>query len=141
MSETASQDERLCPFSKPIIGKWCDCPHAVLAERCSGKMTCSLEESQRERCASLVELFKERARFVLALGNDNTELTHAQSMKIRCGGLLGMQRLLQPDAARPPRVLEVIAEAESRYGELSGFPFSEIVPDIQAFSHRARRNG
>jgi hypothetical protein len=130
-------DDTLCPFSKPIIGNWCRCPHARLAERCSGKMDCSRADDYLDSCRALVELFKEKSRFILGLGTDETELTHAQLMKIRCGGLLGMQRVLKLEAA-PPAVRDVIDAAQSCYGFIEAFPFSEIVPDIQAFSHRKR---
>jgi hypothetical protein len=131
-------DAALCPFSKPIIGNWCRCPHARLAERCSGKMTCTRADEFRDSCLSLVDLFKERSRFVLGLGSDDVALTHAQLMKIRCGGLLGMQRLLDPGADSPPAVRDVISAAESQYGSVSEFPFSGIVRDIRAFRHRKR---
>jgi hypothetical protein len=64
-----------------------------------------------------------------------------QLMKIRCGGLLGMQRILmdEADASGAPDVLKLIQLAEQRYGEVRDFPFSEIVSDIQNFSHRAKK--
>ena len=128
----------LCPFSKPIIGNWCQCPYASLADRCSGKMFCARAADYQESCAALVEMLKEKSRFVLGLGQDVGDLTHAQLMKIRCGGLLGMQRVLKMETGAPPAVREVLAAAESQYGDVSSFPFSEIVRDIKAFRHRKK---
>ena len=135
MDETA-----LCPFSKPIIGRWCRCEFARVAdpERCAGKMTCTRAGLYRERCVALNQLLRERARFVLGTRETGVELTHAQSMKIRCGGLLGMQRVLALTPGKPPVVLAVIDLAEERYGSLENFPFNEIVQDIRAFSHRKK---
>ncbi|MCW8888655.1 MAG: hypothetical protein OQK25_06295, partial [Gammaproteobacteria bacterium] len=69
---------------------------------------------------------------------EDEELTHAQLMRLRCGGLLGMQRILELDVVEPPAVRGVMDEAEKQYGELSEFPFSEIVRDIKAFNHRRK---
>ncbi|MCW8825384.1 MAG: hypothetical protein OQK78_03065 [Gammaproteobacteria bacterium] len=132
------EEERLCPFSKPIIGQWCRCPHARLAERCSGKMICSREEDYRDSCIGLADLLREKSRFVLGIAAEDEELTHAQLMRLRCGGLLGMQRILELDVAEPPVVRGVMDAAEKQYGELSEFPFSEIVRDIKAFNHRRK---
>jgi hypothetical protein len=131
------KDEMLCPFSKPIIGNWCRCPHARLAERCSGKMDCTRPQDYLDSCQALVELLRERSRFVLRLGENDSEMTHAQLMKIRCGGLLGMRRVLGL-GSEPPAVREVIDAANWRYGAVEAFPFSEVVADIQAFRHRRR---
>lgn len=131
-------DNALCPFSKPIIGNWCRCTQAVLSERCSGKMVCGRAADYRDSCVALVALFKDNSRFVLGLGSDDVELTHAQLMKIRCGGLLGMQRVLRLETDTPPAVRNVIAAAEARYGDVASFPFGEIVRDIKAFSHRKK---
>ena len=134
----AMSDPLLCPFSKPIIGHWCACPHARLAERCSGKMACDNAADLRPDCIELVSLLRRHSRFVLGLAEDISPLSHAQSMKIRCGGLLGMQRVLQASAEKLPSVPELIAESRRRYGQLSAFPCNEIARDIREFSHRSK---
>lgn len=130
----------LCPFSKPVIGNWCQCKYANLDERCAGKMTCLKSEVYLEGCYQLVDLFREKSRFVLGIADQDDDLTHMQLMKIRCGGLKGMQRIM---SATPgiPDVLQTIEMARQRYTELEAFPFNEIVRDIQEFSHRKRKHG
>lgn len=64
------------------------------------------------------------------------ELTHAQFMKIRCGGLLGMQRVLKLDIEKKVVVRDVIDSAERKYGSLDSFPYNEIVQDIKRFKLR-----
>ncbi len=132
----------LCPFSKPIIGNWCQCQHANLDERCAGKMTCLRAHDYLAGCYALVDIFREKSRFVLGLSHADSELTHMQLMKIRCGGLQGMQRILmdKSEAIGVPDVLQLIQLAEQRYGEVDAFPFSEIVSDIQNFSHRTKKH-
>jgi len=130
--------DTLCPFSKPIIGNWCQCKLANLEERCAGKMICKQSDKHLATCHELVNIFKEKSRFVLALTEKKNELTHMQLMKIRCGGLQGMHRVLSGDTTHVPDVLETINETRLRFGSLSQFPFSEIIKDIRDFSHRKK---
>lgn len=127
----------ICPFSKPIIANWCQCRYANLAERCSGKMSCQCAAKCLHSCQTLVELLKQKSRFVFAVSSHNEALTHAQMMKIRCGGLIGMQRVLS-FGDDVPDVWKIIEQIESRYNNLADFPYSEIMPDIKVFKHRAK---
>ena len=133
----------LCPFSKPIIGSWCRCEFANMDERCAGKMTCLKDDETISGCYDLVDIFKENSRFVLGLSQHENELTHMQLMKIRCGGLLGMQRILSntdnTEVNEAPDVLEIISLAEQKFSSVANFPFNEIVRDIKEFSHRKKR--
>ena len=131
--------DTLCPFSKPIIGNWCQCTQANLAERCAGKMICKQSDKYLAGCRELVSIFKEKSRFVLGLSQHHDELTHMQLMKIRCGGLQGMHRVLS-DNKHTPDVLETLELTRQRFGSVNEFPFSEIVKDIQDFNHRKKKN-
>lgn len=102
-------------------------------------MVCAQASVRLEHCIALTDELRNRARFVLGVGGEERVLTHAQSMKIRCGGLLGMQRVLALEQSRPPAVLAVIDAVGQCYGSLDDFPFNEIVQDIRAFSHRKKR--
>ena len=130
---------RFCPFSKPLSGDWCTCPYAILVEQRAGKMVCGREQEFLASCAELSETFKAKSRFVLGV-SDDAELTHAQLMKVRIGGLLGMQRVLTGSTDMLPAVRDVIDGVEARYGSVDDFPFDEIVRDIRAFSHREKKH-
>ena len=101
-------------------------------------MTCLKEDEYIADCYKLVDTFKEKSRFVLGISQTD-ELTHMQLMKIRCGGLLGMQRVLCKQESDIPDVLKIMQLAANQYGDISEFPFNEIVRDIQAFSHRKKK--
>lgn len=101
-------------------------------------MVCKQAEKHLPGCMELVSIFKEKSRFVLGLSQHQDTLTHMQLMKIRCGGLRGMQRILSGDDAIPD-VLEVIKATTERYAGIANFPFNEIVRDIKEFSHRNKK--
>lgn len=126
----------LCPFSKPILGKWCQCSHARLAERCSGKMICSQAQEYRQSCMELDELLKTNSRFIFGQSSQQVELTHAQLMKIRCGGLTAMQKVLGLNSAKPLDILDLIQSTRQQFQDMTEFPYNEIVRDIKEFKHR-----
>lgn len=126
----------LCPFSKAILGKWCQCQHSKLADKCSGKMTCTRLDDLKHSCLELDNAFKSNSRFILGVTNNNAELTHANLMKIRCGGLLGMRRVLNIDNEGSVDIRNVIDRISSQYAGIEHFPFNDIVQDIKLFKHR-----
>ena len=129
-------DSELCPFSKPILGKWCSCPYARIAELCSGKMSCTRADDLQETCLELDNAFRVNTRFILGTKSDAEELTHAKLMKIRCGSLLGMQRVLAMDEQQVVSIRDVIDKTIATFGSLDEFPYNEIVQDIKQFKHR-----
>ena len=132
-----ASDKDLCPFSKPILGNWCQCPHAQVMDRCAGKMDCTSRKNLRPDCLRLLELLTNNARFIVRNSGTNEPLTHGQYMKIKCGGIQGMQRVLEGNKAQDiPMITEIITDARDLYGSLEQFPYCEIVSDIAAFSHR-----
>jgi len=130
------EETQLCPFSKPILGQWCECEYSRVADRCSGKMICTQAEERRETCLQLVQLLKKNARFTLNLSDTDTQISHAQAMKIKCGGVLGMQRILKPASNQVPSIVDIIDQTRERYGSIDTFPYGEIIRDITGFSHR-----
>ena len=133
-------DETLCPFSKPLVGQWCQCPHAILMDRCSGKMQCGRESDFLDSCQSLVDVLRQHSRFVLGLTQPNAELTHTQLMKIRCGGLQGMSREMGHAPQEIPAVRIIYDQVIAEYGNIDQFPFDKILKDIQSFSHRKQKS-
>lgn len=131
-----SNEEKLCPFSKPIIGKWCCCQYAKLSDRCAGKMRCRHPANHLDNCHQLVAQLETNARFILGVSNKDSLLTHQQYMKIKCGGMEGMQRVLKPGSEELPDVIDIFVHIMKKYGSLTDFPYGEIVRDISHFSHR-----
>jgi len=126
----------LCPFSKPILGKWCHCSHARMAERCSGKMICSQAQDYRISCLKLDKLLKTNSRFIFGISSQQVELTHAKLMKIRCGGLTAMQKVLGINSGQPVDILDVIQSTQQQFRDTAEFPYNEIIRDIKEFKLR-----
>lgn len=129
-----------CSFEKAILTRVCDCELAGkinLAEReavsCRSAGACA-------DCGALHALLRHNAMFTFKLIHEGP-LPHAKELKVQCGGLLGLQRVLEVEAADQARVANVfglVAAAQKKYGSLSELPYSEIVQSIAAYEGRRR---
>jgi hypothetical protein len=103
-------------------------------------MACNREAKFHISCYNLDATLKEYSGFILGINTHETELTHAQSMKIRCGGILGMQRVLKIGNDSPPVIPDVIRASNNLFHNICDFPYNEIVQDIKTFTHRKNRH-
>jgi hypothetical protein len=85
-------------------------------------------------CETLERLLVERATFPLKL-HPGAPLTHGTVMRLQCGGLQGLQQVL--DAQRPD-VHRLIGEAQAIHGSLLALPWARIVEHILAWQPRRR---
>lgn len=136
----SQQEKHLCPFSKPILGKWCQCSNARLFDRCAGKMHCEQPDTDLKECQSLVKMLEKNSRFIIGVTDRVKPLTHQKMMKIKCGGILGMNRVLKDLDEDCPSILGVISEVKEQFVSFDAFPYGQIVRDISTFSVRKKCN-
>ena len=130
-----------CAFEKAVLSRRCECECAQrfnVAER--EGVTCTTRTAQPD-CMALLSLLHEHARFTLRLIDPDSPLPHGKEIKVQCGGLLGLQRLLQPDLQdeRVGNVHALVQNALRRYGSFEKLPTEEIVRGIATFQARRRR--
>jgi len=132
-----------CPFEKALVAKRCFCEKEVrhnIAER--DVAGCSSAEIA-EDCGTLLDLLRHNAQFALHLTHIEGGLPHAKEMKVQCGGLLGLQKVLDPakaDDETVENVFGLVWEAVKRFGDLASLPYGEIVKTVSSFEIR-RRSG
>ena len=137
-----SLNTRVCAFEKVILSRQCDCARATrifIAERQA--VGCDSEAAQRQ-CAALLAALHNNANFALKLTSTRGRLPHAKEMKVQCGGLLGLQTVVQPERATQAEVPDInglVDAACTRFGALDELPYSEIVKAIAAY--QGRRSG
>ena len=138
MDETAyrqaltSSFPRSCPFEKTVLTHCAACSKAEkhnIAEREVVACSCAVAH---ERCIALRDLL--RHNFTFALGKLHIEgpLPHAKEMRMQCGGLRGIQFLLDGND-EVHDVSELLTMTEQRYGELAELPFSQIVQHANGY--------
>lgn len=143
MNETAYKSVRgeinrlPCVFEKTLLARHAVC--GLAANRAIGErevIACT-SPLARADCGQLSGLLREKSAFALKSANTQPILTHAAAMKIQCGGLRGLQGLLDPDAPAP-EVRRLVLLGRERFGDLGALPFPEIVKGIAAFHPRRK---
>lgn len=141
----SAREERVqcdCSFEKAILGTCCNCTLAhrhYIAER--EAVSCQSIPAH-ETCRTLHALLQHNALFVLKLTHTRQKLPHAQEIKIQCGGLLGLERVVHNLDMDPPSVRDVrsmVVKALAEFAALEALPYSEIMKSVAAFEARHRR--
>ena len=137
---------RPCAFETAMLAGACACSLAArrnIAER--EAVTCA-SPPERERCAALCALLRQNSSFALKLTHSGAPLSHAKQMRVQCGGLQGVQRLLTPAATpeqrEPPSLADVrglVEAAQEKFGGLPNLPYSAIVQSVVAYQGRRQR--
>ncbi len=132
MDETAFRQrlaelhERSCPFAKSILTRCAACSNSTkrnIAER--EIVTCASADAHA-RCVALKDLL--RHNFAFALGKLHVEdpLPHAQEMRMQCGGIKGLQVLID-ESDEVGDIDGLLEAAKQKFGELEDFPYSQII--------------
>lgn len=125
-----------CPFEKVILSRCADCELAQKLNIAEREAVACRSVAASEHCTALRGLMHQNALFALKLSQPVSALPHAKEMKIQCGGLLGIRRLLDPDAPRCENIHAMTESFQASHENLSDLPWSEIVKEITAFKGR-----
>ncbi|MCE5180690.1 MAG: hypothetical protein LLG15_02715 [Betaproteobacteria bacterium] len=130
-----------CPFEKAILICQCGCREAGRINIAEREAINCLDVAALEDCTQLLGLLRHNAAFALKLTHIDEVLPHAKHVKVQCGGLLGLQGVLQPESAEETQVADIrglVLAAQTRFGSLQELPYSEIVRGIAGFQARRR---
>lgn len=132
-----SRGAAACVFARALLARTAVCERAerrTVGERES--IECSSPVAQTN-CGTLSALLHERARFALRLPAPGHPIVHAQVLKLQCGGLVGLQQVLDAPQADVHRM---VGQAHAHYGSLTELPWDAIVQTIRQWqSQRPRR--
>lgn len=143
MDETAYRQARQaavqhpCAFEKALLAGCCACSLAQRRHIAEREAVACLDAVARASCILLLQLLRRNAAFTLHLSRADEQLTHAQEMKVQCGGLAGLQRVLS-GPGEVEDVSRLVQSARQAQGGLEGLPYSEIVQSVAAYRTRRR---
>jgi hypothetical protein len=129
-----------CLFGKALTAGCGACRHAekhYLAEREAYACT---DSAARAGCAALHHLLRHHSAFALKHIHEEDPLTHAQELKVQCGGVLGLKLALHG----PHEIADLpalVAAARAEYGSLDELPYSQIMQSVSAVKVRQHRDG
>jgi len=129
-----------CVYEKAINSRVCNCSQAKkfnLADR--EGVSCKSAQAQKI-CVELMQVLREKARFVLQQVNIGEQLPHNAEIKIQNGGVKGMLKVLNDEALSEQDIFQVLATAMSKYQTIERLPYSEIMQEVAAYRGRQRRN-
>lgn len=124
-----------CVFAKALLSRQASCECS--AREWAGEqlhVTCT-SPFARTNCASLAALFHERSRFALRLPAPGRPMLHAQALRLQCGGLAALSRLVGDGESDVHRL---VMRARQRQGSFADLPWSVWVADLAAWSPRRR---
>ncbi|MCO5098092.1 MAG: hypothetical protein M9884_11595 [Rhodocyclaceae bacterium] len=143
MDETAYRQARQaavqhpCAFEKALLAGCCACSLAQRRHIAEREAVACLDAVARASCVLLLQLLRRNAAFTLHLSRADEQLTHAQEMKVQCGGLAGLQRVLS-GSEEVEDVSRLVQSARQAQGGLEDLPYSEIVQSVAAYRTRRR---
>ncbi len=125
-----------CPFEKAILTRRFGCrllQKYNIAER--EAIGCTRPGTQ-QRCTRYIGTLREAARFALGSSKASAARTHGKEIRIQCGGLQGLQTLL--DAASATDIDTLLETACRQYGSVDALPLDRIMPGIAHYQLRKR---
>jgi hypothetical protein len=127
----ASWSERICAFEKTVLTKCVYCSQVEKHNLAEREIVACNDVVHRARCITLYQLLRSNFSFALGVVHIDEPLTHAQEMRLQCGGLKGMQFVVDgnDEVNDVVRLLDVV---EQRYVTLEQLPFQEIVQAAKA---------
>lgn len=146
-----------CAFAKALQARVADCEHATRRQVGEATALDCRSPTAQANCTLLGSLLHERSRFTLRLGAFGKPLLHVQALRLQCGGLLALQRVLHSAAddvaAAAPmpmpmpvpvpiaNVHQLVCQAQARHGSLSELPWQRLVTEVAAWTPRQRQRG
>ena len=127
--------EQLCPFERVILSTEFSCTesHKYFYAEKEG-ISCK-NPPARINCKLLIEFLKQNSKFALRLPvPSGGKLTHGQEMKIKCGGLQGLQVVIGPEA----NIHSLVNDAIGQFKDLNTLPWDRIMPSVQAYRVRQK---
>lgn len=131
-----------CPFEKALNARRCDCSQSrrfLLAGR-EGVGCQSLD--YQKKCLDLLTQMRCKAQFALHLTKVDGPLPHNKEIRVQVGGVLGLQRLLNPDQKAEKHVdniSRIISMASERFDSFDELPFEPLIQSMLAFEGRKKR--
>lgn len=127
-----------CCFSHLILSGRCACRFSAkdcVAEKEFG--TC-LNIDASDNCQSLYLHLKNNSDFVLK-SHHQSRLSVAQQSKIKMGGLLGLQEILNGQSHHKiDDVFALVSAVKDKYIDFNTIDFSQLMPKIAQFKFRTK---
>lgn len=134
--------DSICPFSATLISEDFRCPNAAGIVRRGGAEIACTSEAAHARCQVLFGKLKESALPAFGVADDPLQMPHSVLVKIQYGGLLGLQRVVNPTLQGLPEVEDIdrlVRLAAERFSAPEDLPYGDFCADITGYRLPRRR--
>ena len=129
-----------CVFERAILCRCCGCEHSIKRNIAEREAAGCLNAPAHALCVELKKELRRVAAFTLKLANPDEPLPHTKELKLQCGGILGVARVVTPETTGPvTNIISVLLAATQQYGALANFPYQEIIHAVHTYEPRPRR--
>ena len=133
-------EEYKCAFNSTLLGKQFGCARAKAIVRRGGPDVACSSESAHSRCERLFQHLKQAALPAFGVEDNLLSMPHSVLMKIQFGGLLGLQRLVEPAAGAEVKDIEaLLTRTLEKYTDLAAVEYSALAADMTAYQLKRRR--
>ena len=135
-------NERRCPYEKAINSRRCNCSQSKRFNLANREGVACKSAPGNLLCNELLNIMRQKARFSLHVTHATSPLPHAKEIKVQVGGLLGLQKAMETQAADMPTVDDIYRltnAAMGHYVSLADLPYEEIMQSIVVFKGREKR--
>ena len=132
-----------CAFNNTLITNQFACEFANPITRRDGPDIGCNSEDAHHRCAALLEHLKQNALPSFDVSDDLLEMPKSVLLKIKYGGLLGLQHLLElglADSTEVSNINFLVDQAVSHYKSIEQIPAQDFLNDITGYQLRRRRS-
>lgn len=134
-------NERRCAFEKALLTRLFGCEKLIKANIAEREAVGCSDGSAQQRCQRLLERMQRSAAFVFKRTEMAGPLPHAQEIRVQCGGLLGLQQLIQGESQSSgvADIHDLVRRAAAEYEGLDALPYGTLARSITSYQGRRPR--
>jgi len=118
--------ERPCAFEKALLANCVACERSERIQIAEREVVSCRTLSSHSRCTELHRNLRHSFSFALGKIRDEEVLPHAQEKRVQCGGLKGLQYVLN-NSGEVDNVDALLERVLLQWGDLAEIPYSEVV--------------
>ena len=127
-----------CPFGRAILRCCAACDRSSQVQIAEREAIACQNAASHSRCKQLDAQLRDSFTFALGKARISVPLTHAEEMRVQCGGLKGLQQVLE-GRTEIENIDTLVGNALQRWGRLDRIPYSEVVHAAAAADKGRRR--
>jgi hypothetical protein len=132
----AESVEYPCAYAKAVLSGCVSCACVARMQIAEREVVCCIRPASRLRCDALHEHLRRAFSFALGRVRTDEPMPHAHEMRIQCGGLRGLQYVLD-ESSEVANVDALLDAVLARWGDLTELPYSEVI-HVAALCYKGR---